>query len=75
MDEVLVVEKVSRDAHGAAAAHEGRPDPEWVRGRCPECGDDLVSNLYYIGGRGYLIKWQCWSSLSESPTCRYEKVL
>src|SRR5215218_57244 len=52
-----------------------RPDPQWVRGRCPECGDDLVSNLYYIGGKGYLLVWQCWSALSDSPACRYQKVL
>jgi len=53
-----------------------RPDPQSVRGRCPECGDDLVSNLYYIPGEGYLIKWQCWGSLAEAEAlCRYSKVL
>ncbi len=52
-----------------------RPDPQWVRGRCPECGDDLVSNLYYIGGKGYLLCWECWSSLGDNPVCRYRKVL
>ncbi len=51
------------------------PSPEWVRGRCPECGDHLVSNCYYVGGRGYLICWECWSSLSERPTCQYRKVI
>lgn len=54
---------------------EGRPDPQWVRGRCPECGDDLVSNMYYIGGRGYLIAWECWGSLGEDPACTYRRVL
>ena len=54
---------------------DDRPDPAWVRGRCPECGDDLVSNMYYIGGRGYLIRWECWNSLGEDPACRYYKVL
>lgn len=58
-----------------AADLAGRPDPEWVRGVCPECGDDLVSNLYYVGGKGYLIRWECWSSLKETPTCSYRKVL
>ena len=53
----------------------GRPDPQWVRGVCPECGDDLVSNLYYIGGKGYLIRWECWSSLKQTPTCNFRKVL
>ncbi len=54
---------------------DGRPDPQWVRGRCPECGDDLVSNMYYIGGRGYLVAWECWASLGESPCCTYRRVL
>ncbi len=52
-----------------------RPDPQSVRGRCPECGDDLVSNLYYIPGEGYLIRWECWASLSEDARCQYRKVL
>ena len=54
---------------------EERPQPEWVRGRCPECGDDLVSNLYYIGGKGYLLTWECWGSLGKDPKCHYRKVL
>lgn len=58
-----------------AALETGRPDPEWVRGVCPECGDDLVSNLYYVGGKGYLIRWECWSAINETPTCTYRKVL
>jgi hypothetical protein len=53
----------------------GRPDPEWVRGKCPVCGDDLVSNLYYVGGKGYLVRWECWASLGESPKCEYSRVL
>ena len=54
---------------------DGRPDPKWVRGKCPECGDDLVSNLYYIGGKGDLIVWECWGSLNEDPRCTYRRVL
>jgi hypothetical protein len=53
----------------------GRPDPEWVRGRCPMCGEDVVSNCYYVGGKGYIIVWECWSSLGEEPTCEYRRVL
>lgn len=53
---------------------DGRPNPQWVRGRCPECGDDLVSNLYYVSGQ-YLIAWECWASLSENPTCQYRQIL
>jgi hypothetical protein len=57
------------------AREGGRPDPNWVRGRCPECGDDLVSNMYYIGGQGYLMCWECWGSLGENPQCHYRRVL
>jgi hypothetical protein len=53
----------------------GRPDPEWVRGKCPVCGDDLVSNLYYVGGKGYLVRWECWASLGKDPQCEYSRVL
>lgn len=52
-----------------------KPKPEWVRGECPQCGDALVSNGYYVGGRGYLVIWECWSSLGEKPTCNYRRVL
>ena len=63
-----------KSAHGADGLRE-RPDPEWVRGKCPQCGDDLVSNCYYVGGRGYLVTWDCWASLGSQPTCNYRKVL
>jgi hypothetical protein len=53
----------------------GRPDPEWVRGRCPMCGEDVVSNCYYVGGKGYIIIWECWASLGETPRCDYRRVL
>jgi len=52
-----------------------RPLPEWCRGKCPQCGDDVVSNCYYVGGRGYLIVWECWSSLFMNPTCNYQHIL
>ena len=52
-----------------------RPRPEWVRGTCPTCGDQLVSNCYYVGGRGYIVIHACWGSLQDSPTCEYQKVL
>ena len=54
---------------------EGHPAPEWVRGCCPECGTALVSNMYYIGGQGYLVVWECWASLGEDPHCDYRRVL
>jgi hypothetical protein len=86
MDEVMVVERVSIPADvddgertlamGALPLDsEDRPRPEWVRGRCPECGDELVSNLYYVGGRGYLVRWECWASLRNDPQCGFYKVL
>ena len=52
-----------------------RPDPAWVRGRCPECGEELVSHLYYKRNEGYVIAWKCFNSMGETPTCTYEKVL
>lgn len=54
---------------------DDRPDARWIRGRCPECGDYVVSNCYYIRGKGYLIVWECWSSHKDEPTCSYRKVL
>jgi hypothetical protein len=58
-----------------ASPKTGRPRSEWIRGKCPKCGDDLISNAYYVGGRGYKIIWQCWASLGETPTCDYQHVL
>lgn len=54
---------------------DGQPKPEWVRGVCPQCGSPVVSNAYYIGGRGYLTVWECWASLGETPACTYRKVI
>ncbi len=51
------------------------PRPEWVRGECPQCGAAVVSNCYYVGGRGYLIVHECWASLADKPACTYRKVL
>ncbi|MFN3649128.1 MAG: hypothetical protein ACK47B_06055 [Armatimonadota bacterium] len=52
-----------------------RPEPEWVRGTCPRCGEELVSNAYYVSGNGYLVLWECWGSLGAEPTCDYRHVL
>jgi hypothetical protein len=52
-----------------------KPSPEWVRGVCPKCGAELVSNSYYVSGRGYLVLWECWGALGEDPTCDYRRVL
>ena len=63
--------EVVRQAYDGIQEH---PNPEWVRGQCPQCGEAIVSNLYYIGGRGYLCVWECWNSLGEKPTCQYRKI-
>ena len=52
-----------------------RPEPDWVRGVCPRCGEELVSNCYYVSGRGYLVVWECWASQGAAPTCDYRRVL
>lgn len=49
------------------------PDADWVRARCPACGGDVVSNAYYVGGRGYVVLWECWESLGEKPSCSYRR--
>jgi hypothetical protein len=57
------------------AGEREAPDPEWVRGRCPACGALLVSNSYYLGGKGYILVWECWERLGPSPTCSYRRVI
>ena len=59
----------------AATARTERPDPDWVRGRCPMCGEEVVSNCYYIGGKGDILVWECWASLGPEPRCDYRRVL
>ncbi|MDX1931098.1 MAG: hypothetical protein SFU56_00690 [Capsulimonadales bacterium] len=61
--------------HPAPEIADGRPHPDWVRGRCPECGDDLVSSMYHVRGRGYLLCWECWGARGESGACTYRRVL
>lgn len=53
-----------------------RPDPQWVKpDPCPMCGGEVVSNCYYVGGKGYIILHECWESLPENPTCDFRKVI
>ena len=68
------VEVLGTDARPTATAPD-RPDPDWKRGTCPLCGDDLISNAYYVGGRGYIVFWECWSSLQLPATCDYRRVI
>ena len=66
---------VMDERQSEAVARCDRPDPDWVRGRCPLCGEEVVSNCYYVGGKGYIIVWECWASLSDTATCDYRRVL
>jgi hypothetical protein len=53
------------------------PDPALIRGRCPSCGRDVVSELIYTQGRGYFIQWRCvgYDPAAEEPLCRWRRVL
>jgi len=65
---------VPNSHHIPSDAHT-EPEEDWKRGRCPVCGDWLVSNLYFTK-YGYILRWQCWSSLKRpDPTCDYSRVL
>ena len=46
-----------------------------VRGRCPVCGDELVSLAAYAAASGYLIVWECVQAGGENPACDYRRVL
>ncbi len=60
----------------ATKRREERPEPEWVRSKCPMCGEVVVSNCYYVGKiKSYLIVWECWASLGDERTCDYRRVL
>ena len=65
--------KSVRQAYDGPAADQ--PKPEWIRSICPLCAGPVVSNCYYVGGRGYLCVWEGGHSLGEAPTCSYRKVL
>jgi hypothetical protein len=49
----------------------GEPMPV---GTCPECGGDLVSNLYCApGGKDFTARWECVNSFGEGATCDYSQ--
>jgi hypothetical protein len=55
---------------------QDRPDPDWLCDYpCPLCNGDVVSNCYYVGGKGYVIAHECWAGLGPQPTCNWRKVL
>jgi hypothetical protein len=75
MDHIIETGAAVESVRQAFDAETDRPRPEWVRGTCPVCGEPVVSNCYYVGGRGFLVVWECWASLCPAPTCDYRKVL
>lgn len=50
-----------------------QPDPEWIRGSCPRCGQFLVSKCHYVAGEGYLVVWECEGN--QFGDCDYKRVL
>lgn len=50
------------------------PPPSIVRGNCPDCGGDVVANLYWNTARGYLLRYECWDSLRPAGHCAYYAV-
>ena len=75
MNAILEAAPAAISVRMAFDAKSDRPRPEWVRGTCPQCGDELVSNCYHVGGQGYLVIWDCWSAISSNPTCTYRTVI
>lgn len=57
------------------ARREKRPDPNDVRAACPCCGSDVVSHWFYVPSHGYVLRWLCWESMGDSPTCDYLRVI
>ena len=75
LNQILDTDAAVQTVRQAYDALLAEPKPEWTRGTCPECGESVVSNCYYVGGRGYLCVWECWQSLGENPICGYRKVI
>lgn len=58
-----------------AGEPEPKPDDIFSRGACPKCGHVLISNLYWVEGKGYLFLWECWNALQPVTTCDYRRTL
>lgn len=56
------------------ADENDRPTPEIERGTCPDCGGQLVANLYWHARRGYLLRYECWEGLLPNGVCRFYAV-
>ena len=66
------VEIVRQASNGVT---DGRPPEARVHGICPQCGEVLVSNCYYVGGKGYIVEWRCWAGAQNSSACSYRRIL
>jgi len=59
-------------AHGIVPEREDEAIPEeCIVGRCPECGDSLLSNLYWHPEKGYLLRYECVSALLPNGRCHF----
>ncbi len=71
MDTILETNAAVESVRQAYDGKSEHPDPAWVRGTCPDCGGQLVSNCHYVGNRGYIITHECWESLKDKSSCNY----
>lgn len=51
-----------------------QPDPEYVRGTCPKCGEVVVVVHRESGGTWRMV-WECLASVQPPITCDYRLVL
>lgn len=60
---------------GAIPEREDERPPESIkRGICPDCGGELVANLYSHDTRGYLLRYECWEGILPGGTCVFYAV-
>ena len=60
---------------GAIPEREDERPPESIRrGHCPDCGGELVANLYCHEQRGYLLRYECWEGLLPGGVCAFYAV-
>ena len=70
----MTVRTRAADAGSRVAGKPARASAA-VRGRCPVCGDELVSLATYGDASGYLIVWECVQAGGENPACDYRRIL
>lgn len=60
---------------GAIPEREDERPPDSIkRGSCPDCGGDLVANLYCHEQRGYLLRYECWEGILPGGVCDFYTV-